>query len=103
MGSATNLSSYDDVSGLLDEAIQTEKGTRVRVETMGEARNLAQRCNACRSNYRKRSKRNSEPESRDYGTTPWDGLRISPVEEAGSYYVYLRKYSGLTYTTEELD
>lgn len=72
----SNINAYKDCQEYLDNALDSEEGISLELETKGMATRMMQRLNTCRKLYRERSKEMFQQSDPQWGVSPWDHLVV---------------------------
>lgn len=85
-----SLLSYADIRGVMDQALASEKGVRVRCDSLGQAYNLRQRFYSYRLMDRKENAKIYQPGDPLYNTSAYDKIIVLPEgDSAGNYWLRL--------------
>jgi len=96
LSTSKSLLAYAQLQTVLDRAIESANGVRVKQESSGKARNFVQRCYTFRALDRQRNSKLYDPSDPNHGTSPYDVLVIRQVENE----VFITK--GEEFEVEEL-
>lgn len=72
----STINSYKDCQEHLDNALDSESGISLELETKGMATRMMQRLNTCRKLFRERSKEIYPSTDPQWNISPWDHLVI---------------------------
>lgn len=104
MGMSKQRGSYADCAKLLQDALNTSKGLKVRCEDKGAAVQLRTRLNVMRRMDRLDNKRTYPPEHPLYGNSAYDVLAILLEEvDGGWWYVRIEKLSERSFETTPIE
>ena len=114
MSRAKSFLAYSDCRTLLDEALASASGIKVKLSFDDEGRraaiSLTHKLNACRAQSRRESTKIYGADDPQFGVSPYDELLIRKVAEfcapeakySTEHCVVIEKVSKITYITEEL-
>ena len=107
MAFSNSIFSYKDIREMLDRALQSERGLRVKLKTKGAGNNLRQRASYFRQLDRRENKKVYPEGDPMHGRSAYDVLILKLVEpDAGDTehqcYMEIVKGSVENYNTEEL-
>lgn len=83
MANAQGLSAYPTARTLLDQALESERGIKVKFQSYSEAFKFRMNCYTVRSRERKESVKIYPIGHALHGSSPWDGLELIIRDEDG--------------------
>lgn len=96
---SNQIGSYRDCYGILDRAIEAERGTRIRCALQADATKLRARLNQARILHRKMNTGiYSDPSHPMHGRSEYDELQLVVSDNV----VEVRKYEAMHYDEEDL-
>lgn len=94
---------YDDIFKILDRAIESPLGIRVKFADRGAAFRFRTRLHYARNIDRKDNKANFDPDHPMFGRSIYDSVTVKdPVKEGPIYWLYIHKLDGENLEIEEL-
>ena len=99
---SNSILSYADVRELLDRALASDRGLRVRLGTTGACHNLRQRMGYFRRLDRRENKKVYDDSHILHDRSQYDTLIFRIGQDEKGHYVDLVKASGDSFDTEEL-
>lgn len=101
---SNSLLSYVDCQQALEKAMASDLGVVVQFTESGKAYSFSQRCNKFKQIFRKTTMENLPKDDPNYGTSPYDSIRVMmKTKKAGEYWVVeLRKRETLEYQIRDI-
>lgn len=90
MPMSKSIFSYADVRSIMDRALASEKGVRIKCDSLGHAFNLRQRFYSYRLMDRQENAKTYEPSDPLYNRSVYDKIIVSPEGDGdGNYWLRL--------------
>lgn len=89
---AISIEAFGDVRTVLDKALESERGIRLRFGSSAARTKFRQRCYQLRMAERRASERQNDPDDPSYGTSDYDVLHFE-IELDGSDFCLLIQLS----------
>lgn len=112
MGQTTDINAYADIRALMDRALETPKGIRVRCANPADAHRKRMNVYSVRHNDLKLSRQTWPEGHPNHNTTVYaslavwrateDGTKVSPSDMTQGEFLYIVPVSALEYDVEEL-
>lgn len=103
MPAPTSRLAYTDCFSVYDQALEADRGVRIKFVEYGDAMNYRLRLHYARSLDRKDNKQIYEPGDKLYGRSVYDVIRVVIKNIEGAFYLYLEKMDGSNLEVEPIE
>ena len=103
MGQPTHRVSYEVEFGLLDQALESKKGARVKVRSLDSGQHLRQRLHSARRVDRRDSTRLYDPDHPAHGQSAYDKLVCRIKKVNAQWWLYIEQRNAETFEVEEIE
>lgn len=98
----TSRRAYEDIFRLLDQALASPKGIRIKIASEGAAKKMRSRIHYARHIDRKDNAQNFDFDHPMYDKSIYDPLSVRFVHERSFIWLYLENSGNAEYTVEEI-